>query len=317
VQKIESATLLEVGHVIPDFALCRFRTNGSESHLGLVNDAKLYDLTALGKQEYATMSAWLFAASGQAEQALDELEAIASQTVAVATSEQLGANGEPCLLCPLDSQEVWACGVTYEMSREARMHESKEPTIYGRVYDADRPEIFFKAPPHRVVGPGAAVAVRADSSWSVPEPEMALVVTPGLEIIGYTIGNDMSSRDIEGQNPLYLPQAKIYDRCCSLGPLVRLARGFDPLDLDVDCAIYRDGKLAFEGHTHTSQIHRSLAGLVSYLGRCNSFPEGVFVLTGTGIVPPNSFTLQQGDRVDITFEGLGMLSNPVIELPVD
>lgn len=146
---------------------------------------------------------------------------------------------------------------------------------------------------------------------------MVLVVTPRLEIVGYTVGNDMSSRDIEGQNPLYLPQAKVYDRCCALGPFIRLAsKEFDPLAQMVRCAVYRGGEVAFEGQTHTSKIHRRLDELVSYLGRCNSFPNGVFVMTGTGIVPPDTFTLADGDLIEIAFEGLGTLRNPVVELPV-
>ena len=180
-----------------------------------------------------------------------------------------------------------------------------------------RPEIFFKATPHRVVGTGEAVAIRADSTWDVPEPELVLVVNQSLEIVGYTVGNDMSSRDIEGQNPLYLPQAKVYDRCCALGPFVRLADGFDPLNQTVTCVIERDGEQVFRGEAHTSSIHRPLPDLVSYLGRCNSFPTGVFVLTGTGIVPPDTFTLADGDVIEMTFVGLGTLSNTVIELPVD
>jgi 2-dehydro-3-deoxy-D-arabinonate dehydratase len=197
------------------------------------------------------------------------------------------------------------------------MRESGEPTVYGRVYDAARPEIFFKSTPHRTVGPDEAVAIRGDSSWDVPEAEMVLVITPQMEVVGYTVGNDMSSREIEGENPLYLPQAKIYDRSCALGPFVRLAKDFDPLDQTVACVVKRDGKQVFRGETHTSSIHRPISDLVNYFGRCNSFPKGAFVMTGTGIVPPDSFTLQEGDVIEIDFEGLGTLRNPVVELPVD
>ena len=303
--------------MIPEFSLCRFRT-GDSVRLGLISNGQLYDLAASGEAHYATFEAWLKSASGRVSQALSDLARLSAATEPFCSAEALlDPDKEPTVVAPLDTQEVWACGVTYEMSREARMRESDEPTIYGRVYDAPRPEIFFKATPHRVVGPGEAVAIRADSAWDVPEPEMVLVVTPQLEIVGYTVGNDMSSRDIEGQNPLYLPQAKVYDRCCALGPFVRLAKDFDPLDQAVKCVIYRDGKAAFSGETHTSKIHRPLSGLVDYIGRCNSFPTGIFVLTGTGIVPPDTFSLAEGDVVEITFEGLGTLSNPVIELPVD
>lgn len=196
------------------------------------------------------------------------------------------------------------------------MRESEEPTIYGRVYEAERPEVFFKATPHRVVGPGEAVGIRGDSTWNVPEPELAFLVTPAFEIVGFTIANDMSSRDIEGQNPLYLPQAKVYDRCCALGPVIRLADGFDPLALRVTCTIERGESQAFVGSTHTSRIRRSLPELARYLGRCNSMPDGAYALTGTGVVPPDAFTLAAGDTVRITVDGLGELINPVVTLPV-
>ncbi len=303
--------------MVPDFSLCRFDAQGS-THLGLISGEELYDLSALGLAEYATFESWLTSASGRVADAMAQLSQVAASARALCSADALlDSEQSPHVVCPLDTQEVWAFGVTYEMSKQARMRESEEPTIYGRVYDAARPEIFFKATPHRVVGPGEAVAIRADSTWDVPEPEMALVITPQLEIVGYTVGNDMSSRDIEGQNPLYLPQAKVYDRCCALGPVVRLAKDFDPLDQAVTCAIYRNGEVAFSGETNTARIHRSLTELVSYLGCCNSFPTGAFALTGTGIVPPDTFTLAQGDVIEITFEGMGTLRNPVIELPAN
>jgi len=303
--------------MVPDFSLCRFDAQGNV-YLGLISGGELYDLSALGLAEYATFEGWLTSAGGRVADAMAQLSQVSASERALCSAEALlDPEHPPHIVCPLDTQEVWAFGVTYEMSRQARMRESEEPTIYGRVYEAARPEIFFKATPHRVVGPGEAVAIRADSTWDVPEPEMALVITPQLEIVGYTVGNDMSSRDIEGQNPLYLPQAKVYDRCCALGPVVRLAKDFDPLDQAVTCAIYRDGEVVFSGETNTARIHRSLTELVSYLGRCNSFPTGAFALTGTGIVPPDTFTLAGGDVVEITFEGLGTLSNPVIELPAN
>lgn len=302
-----------------DLSLCRFRTTTPDVRLGLVADGRLYDLTALDRPEYASLDAWLKAASGRVPQAIAELAQVPGAAKAVSSAEALlDPQNAPFVLAPLDTQEVWACGVTYEMSREARMRESNEPTIYGRVYEAPRPEIFFKATPHRVVGIGEAVAIRADSQWDVPEAELTLMVTPTMEIAGYTVGNDMSSRDIEGQNPLYLPQAKVYDRCCALGPWVRLAtEGFDPLALPVTCTIYRDGRPGFSGETSTAHIHRKLSELVRYLARCNTFPNGAFVMTGTGIVPPDTFTLSDGDVVEITIEGIGTLSNPVIELPVE
>jgi len=304
--------------VVPDFSLCRFRTSEAPPHLGLIYGGELYDLTASGRHQYADMCDWLKSAADNVTQAFSMLERTVEELQCISAADALlQESAEIKLLAPLDEQEVWACGVTYEMSREARMRESGEPTIYGRVYDAARPEIFFKSTPHRVIGPDEAVAIRGDSAWDVPEAEMVLVVTPQMEIVGYTVGNDMSSREIEGENPLYLPQAKVYDRCCALGPFVRLAKDFDPLNQAVECTVRREDKQIFRGATHTSSIHRSLEELVSYLGRCNSFPNGVFVMTGTGIVPPDAFSLQGGDIIEITFEGLGTLCNPVIELAVE
>jgi 2-dehydro-3-deoxy-D-arabinonate dehydratase len=304
--------------MIPNMSLCRFLFTDKGPHLGLILEEQLYDLTALGSPEYTTLDAWLKSAAGCMAGALADLAGVSQQGDPLGSAETLLLSDQrPKILAPLDTQEVWACGVTYEMSREARMRESEEPTLYERVYQAPRPEIFFKATPHRVVGPGESVAIRADSRWNVPEPEMALLLTPKLDIAGYTIGNDMSSRDIEGQNPLYLTQAKVYDRCCALGPFIRLATGdFDPSNQTIRCVIHRNGRIAIEAATHTSKIHRPLQELVQYLGRCNSFPAGVVLLTGTGIVPPDTFSLAEGDRVEISFEGLGTLSNPVVELPV-
>jgi 2-dehydro-3-deoxy-D-arabinonate dehydratase len=217
------------------------------------------------------------------------------------------------LLAPVDAQEVWAAGVTYKRSREARERESEGAArFYDLVYRAERPELFFKATPRRVVGPGDEVRIRKDSRWNVPEPELALVVSPKLEIVGYTVGNDMSSRDIEGENPLYLPQAKVYDGSCALGPVITLAEQLLPPDqVSIRLTIERAGRLAFDGATTLSAMARPLPDLVSWLGRDNSFPDGVILLTGTGIVPPDDFTLASGDRIRIEITGIGCLENPV------
>jgi len=218
------------------------------------------------------------------------------------------------LLAPIASQEVWAAGVTYYRSRTARMEESQSAgggSFYDRVYSADRPELFFKATPHRVSGPGQAVAIRADSSWNVPEPELALLVTPTGKITGYTIGNDMSSRSIEGENPLYLPQAKVYDACCGLGPCVYVTSKPLPAPTRIELSITRGGKPAFTGQTSLAEMKRTPEALVSYLFRHNSFPHGCILLTGTGIVPPDSFTLEPGDEIRIAIEGIGTLTNTV------
>ena len=218
------------------------------------------------------------------------------------------------LLPPIGSQEIWAAGVTYYRSRTARMEEAKLAgggDFYDRVYDAARPELFFKATPHRVRGHRQPVRIRKDSKWNVPEPELALVVSSRGEIVGYTIGNDMSSRDIEGENPLYLPQAKVYDGSCGLGPCVLIASAPLPSETEVRLAIRRGGRSAFEGSTTLASMKREPKELVEYLFRDNSFPHGCVLLTGTGIVPPDAFTLASGDEIAITIEPIGTLMNTV------
>lgn len=218
------------------------------------------------------------------------------------------------LQAPIGHQEVWAAGVTYYRSREARIQESKSAgggDFYDRVYDAERPELFFKATPHRVVGPNGKVAIRDDSSWSVPEPELALLISPNGKIIGYTIGNDMSSRSIEGENPLYLPQAKVYDRSCALGPCILVAPEPLPSSTEISLEIMRGGRSEFAAATTLARMKRDPVSLVEYLYRSNSFPAGCFLLTGTGIVPPDSFTLAPCDEIRITITGIGLLINTV------
>lgn len=213
---------------------------------------------------------------------------------------------------PIGTQEVWGAGVTYYRSRVARMEEAQGGgNFYDRVYDADRPELFFKATPHRVVGPNQKVAIRSDSHWSVPEPELALLITPTAKIVGYTIANDMSSRDIEGANPLYLPQAKTYDRSCSLGPAILVSSAPLSTSTEISLEILRAGRPAFSGSTALAARKRTAEDLVSYLFRHSSFPAGCFLMTGTGIVPEDSFTLEQGDEIRITIEPIGTLVNLV------
>lgn len=219
------------------------------------------------------------------------------------------------LLAPIDEQEVWAAGVTYKRSQVARMEESESgASHYDKVYDADRPELFMKATASRVSGPGQPVRVRKDSQWSVPEPEFTLVLNPAGRIVGYTIGNDMSARDIEGENPLYLPQAKVYRQCAGLGPCVMLAD--QPLELSevqIELIISRAGEVAFKGRTDLSQLHRSLDDLAKWLFTESDFPSGAFLMTGTGIVPDDNFTLENDDHVAITISGIGTLENPVVK----
>jgi 2-dehydro-3-deoxy-D-arabinonate dehydratase len=218
------------------------------------------------------------------------------------------------LLAPIESQEVWAAGVTYYRSRSARIEESKDAgggDFYDRIYSATRPELFFKAAGHRVVGPNAMVKIRSDAKWSVPEPEMTLLISPKGTILGYTIGNDMSSRDIEGENPLYLPQAKVYDGSCALGPCIFLSPDPLPAATRIEIQIVRNSETAFSGSTSLSELKRDPKTLVSYLFRDNSFPQGCFLMTGTGIVPPDSFTLASGDQIRIAIDPIGTLANEV------
>jgi 2-dehydro-3-deoxy-D-arabinonate dehydratase len=232
--------------------------------------------------------------------------------------EAIGTGGDavecPAPLAPIIGQEVWAAGVTYLRSREARVQESQDAgggDFYDRVYDAARPELFFKSTAHRTVGPGGHVRIRRDAAWNVPEPELTLAVSASGRIFGYTIGNDMSSRDIEGENPLYLPQAKVYDGSCALGPCIYVKDTPLPGETPITLAIRRAGQELFRGGTEISQIKRSFVSLVEYLYRDNSFPHGCFLMTGTGVVPGDGFTLQPGDEINIEIPPMGTLSNQV------
>lgn len=282
--------------------VCRFRrcSDDGPARIGAVIDEGVIDLSTAG---VASLVAVLDAADP-------------AGVVRVAR----GAAGPPLpladvvLLPPVERQEVWAAGVTYLRSKTARMEESDfSATAYDRVYEAARPEIFFKAIGEKVIGPGDGVGIRGDARWNVPEPELALVINSRGDIVGCTIGNDMSSRDIEGENLLYLPQAKVYDRSCGLGPWIVLgcdepeARGWT-----VSITIDRAGREMFSGRTRIDQIKRSFPELAGYLRRSQSFPHGVILLTGTGVVPDESFTLAAGDRVTITIDGIGTLENPVV-----
>jgi 2-dehydro-3-deoxy-D-arabinonate dehydratase len=219
------------------------------------------------------------------------------------------------ILAPIDEQEVWAAGVTYKRSQVARMEESKAgASHYDKVYTAPRPEIFFKATPSRVSGPNQPLRVRADSNWSVPEPELALVISAAGKLVGFTVGNDMSARDIEGENPLYLPQAKVYNQCCGLGPFVWIPEG--PVDrpaTKIRLAISRGSEIVFSGETDLDQMKRGFDELIGWLVRENEMTRGAFLLTGTGVVPPDNFTLEEGDSVSIEITGIGTLTNPIVK----
>jgi 2-dehydro-3-deoxy-D-arabinonate dehydratase len=235
---------------------------------------------------------------------LDEARAVVTSAVPAA-----GLGG--AALPPVDSQEVWGTGVTYEQSRVGRVAESTEGGIYDRVYLARRPEIFFKATAQRVVGDGQPVGIRADSPWNVPEPELGIVLNAAGEIFGYVVGDDVSSRSIEGENPLYLTQAKVYDRSCALGPgIVPAWAASGPFDIAL--RVQRGDTVAFEGSTSTARITRRFQDLAAWLMAALAFPVGVVLLTGTGIVPDESFSLRAGDLVTIDIPGIGTLTNPVV-----
>jgi 2-dehydro-3-deoxy-D-arabinonate dehydratase len=267
--------------------------------LGLEVEGERFELNSFAR-EFSDISSWLALA--------DPVAAIHSILPRV---RQFPLTGDLRLAAPLDVQEVWASGVTYLRSKVARIEESAGGgDFYDRVYEAERPELFFKSMPHRVVANGQPVRIRRDSAWNVPEPELALVLSAVGTIVGYTIGNDMSSRSIEGENPLYLPQAKVYDGSCSLGPWILVNDG-KKIPRDIQMTITRNDSAVFEGTTSTTKIRRPLTELADYLFREMTFSNGVFLLTGTGIVPPDDFTLHPGDQVRITIEGIGTLENPV------
>ncbi|HAA69487.1 MAG: 2-hydroxyhepta-2,4-diene-1,7-dioate isomerase [Planctomycetaceae bacterium] len=281
--------------------LARFKDGQGDVAVGIIRDDQLFPLDTSNSQ-YRQLSDIL------------EADDPAAAVAALPAAETGIPLEQVVLLPPIDNQEVWAAGVTYKRSQTARMEESETSAdCYDRVYQSARPEIFLKATPNRVSGPGEPVRIRADSKWDVPEPELALVMNSRLELVGFTIGNDVSSRDIEGENPLYLPQAKVYNQCCGLGPYIVLASSVaDPSALEISLSIERDGNSAFQGETSISEMARSFDDLLGWLGRENSFPNGAFLLTGTGIVPDSDFTLQDGDLVHISISGIGTLSNPVV-----
>jgi 2-dehydro-3-deoxy-D-arabinonate dehydratase len=240
---------------------------------------------------------------------LSEFRDTVQRTIAVSSPPE----SDTTLLAPVDGlMEVWAAGVTYQRSEEARMEESGTPDVYSMVYRAERPEIFMKATPRRVVGPDGTVVVRADSTWDVPEPELAVVVNAHAEIVGYTIGDDVSSRSIEGENPLYLPQAKLYHGACAIGPGITPAWEVpDPYDLAIWMAIERQGEVIWDGETRTSGLKRRLEELVSYLFREDEFPDGAIISTGTALVPDAPFTLEHGDTVEVAIDRLGSFRTTV------
>ncbi len=264
------------------------------------NFATVLDLTSLGLQSLSQLLS------------SDRLVELARDLPAAAASIPLESVQ---WLPPIDDQEVWAAGVTYKRSQTARMEESEAAaSCYDRVYTADRPELFFKATPNRCSGHLGKLRIRTDATWNVPEPELTLVLSNRGKIVGYTIGNDMSSRDIEGDNPLYLPQAKVYNQCCGLGPWITLAEAMPARDkIGIFLKIIRDNKTVFSGETSVSQMARQFEDLVQWLIRDNDLLNGAFMLTGTGVVPDSSFTLAKDDTVHISIDGIGTLTNTIVQ----
>lgn len=294
--------------------LIRYHHPGEGACVGLLREGVVHDITpcfrtlkAFFRDSVGDVAGVIAAASRAADDSKSRFR--------VGELENAPAKNAMHWLPPMDEQEVWAAGVTYLDSRKARMEEAEDGgDVYARVYTAERPEIFFKASSKNTVGPLDTVGIRADSAWNVPEPELALVFNPAMELLGFSAGNDMSSRDIEGANPLYLPQAKVYSRSCAVGPGILLAPSDAWLDTTIRLAISRDGDVVFSDSIGTDQIKRSIPELADYLGRSNSYPAGVILLTGTAIVPPAEFTLRPGDHVRIAIDGIGKLENTVVEV---
>lgn len=277
---------------------------GGQSILAVLTESGAYDLTSV-KPALASFEA-LVRTAEITDRPPDEVAAPHLDRADRLSTDELRAH---CTV-PVTVDEVWAAGVTYRISEEARTEESSMPEMYIDVYDADRPELFFKAAANRTVGPDDPIGVRADSNWNVPEPELGVVLYRG-EPVGYTVGNDVSSREIEGENPLYLPQAKIYDRCCSLGPCVATDIP-DPHELDISMQITRNDDTVYDEVASTAEMVRTCEDLVSYYTRHNAVPDLSVLLTGTSLVPDEEFSLREGDRVTIEIEDIGVLSNPVV-----
>ena len=294
-------TALGQTHTIRRVRICRYLTTDNQVRIGLAkSDDVLIDLSTAGIESITALLE-----SGDAAKRLAGLGELTEVPLADVT-----------LLSPIEVQEVWAAGVTYLRSKDARMEESDfSATAYDRVYDAPRPELFFKSLPEKVVACGEPVGIRTDAQWSVPEPELVLMMNSHGDIAGYAVGNDMSSRDIEGENLLYLPQAKVYHRSCAVGPWVRVgATEAEARECDISMLIGRDGKTVFEGAVSVNQIKRGFGELRDFMFQSQVFPFGCALLTGTGIVPDDDFTLEEGDTVSIHISGIGCLNNPVVRV---
>jgi 2-dehydro-3-deoxy-D-arabinonate dehydratase len=297
--------------------IARLWVPGQGPRLGLCEDGTVRILTTADGASLDSLQA-VAALGGRTGRSLADvirgLAAAAEPVYEYAALDRVPAPDYPHLLLPVVPPEVWAAGVTYERSREARLAETTTVGVYDKVYDAERPELFLKATASRCVGPNAAVGIRVDSRWTVPEPELAVVLGAEGEVLGYTLGNDMSARDIEGENPLYLPQTKIYRACCSIGPTILLPEDGLERRLRLWCRIDRRGREVFRGEVSTARLRRPIAELVTYLRRANDIPAMTVLLTGTGIVPPDAFACEEGDMIEIGADGIGVLRNPAVRV---
>jgi 2-dehydro-3-deoxy-D-arabinonate dehydratase len=299
--------------------LVRFYVPGRGVRVGVVEDGDIVDVSEIGRRRISTILQLFRAAERDGTNVEGYImRRIGRRRIKRYAYSELDTNpsrSRPHLVLPIDPPEVWGAGVTYTISRDAREFETKAHGIYAMVYQAERPELFLKATKGRCVGPRQPICIRSDSRWTVPEPELCFIVGFKGEIIGYTGGNDVSARDIEGENPLYLPQAKIFKGSCSIGPAIITSDEMDnPSNVGIRMEIQREGQVIYQGETSTSKMKRSVYELLKYLIKDNPIQAGTVCMTGTGIVPPDDFTLRDGDIVKITFDRIGSLVNPVLQL---
>jgi 2-dehydro-3-deoxy-D-arabinonate dehydratase len=299
--------------------LVRFYVPGRGVRVGVVGDGDIVDVSEIGRRRISTILQLFRAAERDGTNVEGYImRRIGRRRIKRYAYSELDTNpsrSRPHLVLPIDPPEVWGAGVTYTISRDAREFETKAHGIYAMVYQAERPELFLKATKGRCVGPRQPICIRSDSRWTVPEPELCFIVGFKGEIIGYTGGNDVSARDIEGENPLYLPQAKIFKGSCSIGPAIITSDEMDnPSNVGIRMEIQREGQVIYQGETSTSKMKRSVYELLKYLIKDNPIQAGTVCMTGTGIVPPDDFTLRDGDIVKITFDRIGSLVNPVLQL---
>lgn len=296
--------------------LARFWVPGSGPRLGVCENGDIQELVSPNGGPFASLDSLVDNARRAGASLFDALRQMRGpgRTYSYRYLDRVPHPDHPHLLLPVVPPEVWAAGVTYERSREARLAETTTVGIYDKVYDAERPELFLKATPSRCVGPNVPVGIRTDSRWTVPEPELGVILSVEGDVLGYTLGNDMSARDIEGENPLYLPQTKIYRACCSLGPVVLISDERVEGNLRLWCRIHRGNREVFRGETNTRRLRRPISELVAYLRRANDIPPMTVLLTGTGIVPPDEFACEEGDMIEIGADEIGVLRNSTVRV---